>query len=88
MLGAATGRKGLAVGVSIAAAVAAYLVNSLAALVDALGPLQKVSPFYHYATGDALRRGLAPWHMLFLVAVAIAATAAGVLLFERRDVSA
>lgn len=88
MLGAATGRKGLAVGVSIAAAVVAYLVNSLASLVEALGPLQKISPFYHYATGDALRRGVAPWHMLFLVAVAIAATAVGVLLFERRDVTA
>ena len=69
MLGAATGRKGLAVGVAIAAAVAAYLVNSLATLVDVLVPLQKVSPFYHYATSDVLRHGVAPWHMLVLVAV-------------------
>jgi ABC-2 type transport system permease protein len=88
MLGAGTGRKGLAIGVSIAAAVAGYLVNSLAALVDALVPLQKTSPFYHYATSDLLRRGLAPWHMLFLVAIAVAATAVGVILFDRRDVSA
>lgn len=88
MLGAGTGRKGLAIGVSIAAAVTGYLVNSLAALVDALGPFQKASPFYHYATSDLLRRGLAPWHMLFLVAVAVAATAVGIMLFERRDVSA
>ena len=52
MLAGATGRKGLAVGVTVALAVAAYLVNSLAALVDALEPFQKVTPFYHYAASD------------------------------------
>lgn len=88
MLGAGTGRRGLAIGVSIASAVAAYLVNSLAALVDALVPLQKASPFYHYATSDALRHGLAPVHALFPVAIAVAATVVGVWLFERRDIAA
>ncbi len=66
----------------------AYLVNSLAALVDVLEPLQKLSPFYHYAVGDPLRRGLAPWHTLFLVAVGAAAAVVGVVLFGRRDVAA
>jgi ABC-2 type transport system permease protein len=88
MLGAGTGRKSLAIGVAIAAAVAAYLVNSLAALVDALEPFQKVSPFYHYTASDPLRQGLDPWHALFLVAVGAVAAAVGVFLFERRDVSA
>lgn len=88
MLGAGTGRKALAIGVAIAAAVAAYLVNSLAALVDALVPLQKASPFYHYAVTDPLRHGLALDHMLFLVAVTVAAAAVGIVLFERRDVAA
>jgi ABC-2 type transport system permease protein len=88
MLAAATGRKSLAVGVTVALAVGAYLVNSLAALVDVLDPLQKISPFYHYAAGDPLHRGLDPWHTLFLVAVGAAAAAAGVVLFGRRDVAA
>jgi ABC-2 type transport system permease protein len=87
MLGAATGRKGLAIGVSVALAVAAYLVNSLAALVEALEPFQKASPFYHYAAGDPLHDGLHPWHTLFLVAVAVAAAVAGVAGFRRRDVA-
>jgi ABC-2 type transport system permease protein len=86
MLAAATGRKTLAVGVTVALAVAAYLVNTLASLVDALGPFQKVSPFYHYAAADPLRRGLDPWHTLFLLAVGGAAAALGVVLFARRDV--
>jgi ABC-2 type transport system permease protein len=87
MLGAGTGRKGLAIGGAVALAVAAYLVNSLAALVDVLEPFQKASPFYHYAASDPLHQGLDPWHTLFLVAVAAAAAAAGVILFGRRDVA-
>lgn len=87
MLGAGTGRKGIAIGVTIAAAVAAYLVNSLAGLVDALKVPQKLSPFYHYATGDPLRHGLDLPHSLLLLAAAAAAAAVGIVLFDRRDVS-
>lgn len=87
MIGAGTGHRPFAIGAAIAAAVAAYLVNSLAALVDVLEPLQKVSPFYHYAASDPLRSGLDPWHALSLVAVAVAATAIGIVLFDRRDVT-
>ncbi len=85
LVGAATGRKGLAIGVSAAAAVAAYLVNALAVLVSALEPLQKMSPFYHYAVGDPLRQGVAPSHLLFLVAVAAVAAVVGIVAFDRRD---
>ena len=58
LLGAATGRRTLAIGVTAAAAVAAYLVNGLAPLVHALKVPQKLSPFYHYAAGDPLRNGV------------------------------
>jgi ABC-2 type transport system permease protein len=86
MFAAGTGRKALAIGATVALAVAGYLVNSLASLVDALEPFQKISPFYHYAAGDPLRRGLDPWHTLFLLAVGAAAVVIGVVLFARRDV--
>lgn len=88
LVGAATGRKALAVGLAAAAAVASYLVNALAALVDELEPLQKMSPFYHYAIGDPLRQGVAPTHLVFLIAVAAVAAAVGVVLFDRRDLHA
>ena len=87
MLAAGTGRKTLAVGLTVALAVSAYLVNSLAALVDALEPFRTLSPFYHYVAGDPLRQGLDPWHTLFLVALGLVAAVAGVLLFARRDVA-
>ncbi len=85
LVGSATGRKGLAIGLAAAAAVASYLVNALAALVSALEPLQKVSPFYHYGISDPLRHGIAPTHLLFLIAVAMVAATVGIGLFDRRD---
>ncbi|MGZ8687334.1 MAG: hypothetical protein ACXWZP_02780 [Gaiellaceae bacterium] len=87
MIGAAAPHRVLAIGVATAGAVAAYLVNGLAALVEALEAPQKASPFYDYAVGDPLRQGLARDHRLFLVAIAAAATTVGVLAFERRDIA-
>lgn len=86
VLGAATGRRALSIGVTAAAAVAAYLVNALAALVSELDRLQRTSPFYHYAVGDPLREGIAPGHVAILVAITVVAAVAGIILFERRDV--
>jgi ABC-2 type transport system permease protein len=86
LVGAATGRRTLAIGLATAGAVAAYLVNSLATLVHGLRPLQRVSPFYHYTVGDPLRHGIAVGHLLLLCSVAIAAAGLGLLAFARRDV--
>ena len=86
-LGAATGRRGLAIGVSAAAAVAAYLVNTLAPLVNAIGHLRRASPFYHYSAGDPLRHGLEAGSVLFLFAVVIVASAIAVVAFDRRSLA-
>jgi len=74
-------------GITAAAAVAAYLVNSLAPLVDLLDPVQKLSPFYHYAAQNPLRDGLDPLHLLVLLAIAAVAAAGSVLVFRLRDLS-
>ena len=87
LLGAATGRRTVAIGVTAALAVASYLVNGLAPLVHALQVPQKLSPFYHYAAGDPLRQGLSPAHLGALVAVAVGATALAPYFFSRRDVA-
>jgi ABC-2 type transport system permease protein len=88
MLGAATGRRGVASGLTAAGAVAAYLVNSLATLVDFIGPVRGASPFYHYAASDPLRHGLALDHAAFLVALALAAGVLSTVAFGRRDLAA
>jgi ABC-2 type transport system permease protein len=63
-------------------------VNSLAALVRALEPIQKVSPFYHYAAADPLRQGLGAGHVAFLVVLAAVTSVLAVVVFERRDLAA
>jgi ABC-2 type transport system permease protein len=86
-LGAALGHRGAAIGIAAAAAVAAYLLSSLAELVGFLKPLRVASPFYHYASNDALRAGLAVEHIGFLLLLAAAAVAAALSAFERRDLT-
>ena len=57
-IGAGTGRLGLSRAVPVFVAVVAYVVNGLGGLVDWLAPLQKLSPFYQYASHDPLRNGV------------------------------
>ena len=87
LIGAATGKRTVAIGLTAAAAVAAYLVNGLAPLVHALEVPQKLSPFYHYAVSDPLRHGLSLTHIGILVAIAVVATGLAPYSFSRRDVA-
>ena len=86
-VGAALGRRAAAIGIASAAAVAAYLLSSLAELVGFLKPLRIASPFYHYTANDALRAGLALDHVSFLLVLAAVAAAAAIVAFERRDLT-
>lgn len=84
-VGAATGRRGLAAGTAVAAALAAHLLNGFGSFVSALEPLRPWSPFYWYAgPSHPLARSLG-WHHGALLAVAVVLVAAAVPLFERRD---
>lgn len=76
LAGAVLGRRGPAVGVTAALAVAAYLVNSLAGLVTALEPLRPLTPFFHYEDPDPLRTGFAWGHLAVLAAIALVAAGA------------
>ena len=87
LVGCLSGRRAQALAVPAVAAVAAYLVNALGAIVSWLEPAQKASPFYHYVAGDPLRHGIAPSHSgLLLLAVAVLAGLAP-LAFTRRDLT-
>jgi ABC-2 type transport system permease protein len=87
LVGCATGRRGLAIAITSAAAVAAYLLNSLAPLVDLPDPVQKVSPFYYYVGDNPLRSGLDPLHVLVLLGIAAVGAAAAVVAVRRRDLT-
>jgi ABC-2 type transport system permease protein len=87
-VGAASGHRGVAIGIAAAGAVGGYLVSSLATLVDVLEPARKASPFYHYAASDPLRHGLGVAHVGFLLAVVLTASFLAAAAFERRDLTA
>ena len=85
LTGAATGRRGPAIGVPAALAVAAYLLMALAPLADWLKPWRVLSPFYYYASYDRLVDGM-DWGAAGVLALVTAVLAgAAVLAFERRD---
>ena len=86
-VGAATGKRSLALAVGGGAAAAAYLVNALASLVGALSPLRQASPFYQYSAVDPLRHGLTFAHATPLAVTALLLVAAAVVAFDRRDLS-
>jgi beta-exotoxin I transport system permease protein len=85
LLGCATGRRGASIGVAAAAAVGAYVLNSLAPLAHVLAGGRKLSPFYYYAAHNPLRVGLEPLHLLVLVAAAAVLSAAAVAGMRGRD---
>jgi ABC-2 type transport system permease protein len=86
LIGGATGRTGLAIGVSAAAGVFGYLLQTLAPLVDWLQPFQILSPFYYYIDDSAMRNGMNLGHAMVLVVLAAILILAAATAFERRDV--
>ena len=87
LVGAATGSRALAIGVAASLVIAAYLVYGLGNLVDALEPVQALTPWDWYAGGDQLRNGLDWRGTVLLLASVVLLTGAAIPLFERRDLS-
>lgn len=86
-VGAATGRRGLAIAVSSALAVAGYLLYAAGALVEAVGPWQPLSPFHQALEGGPLGAGL-PLAYGWLVLGAVLVLIAALPVFHRRDIAA
>ncbi|MEW6058702.1 MAG: ABC transporter permease subunit [Actinomycetota bacterium] len=86
-VGCATGRRGLAIGVTSAIAGISYLVDILVPAVESLAWLQNLSLFHYYADSEPITNGLDPIHALVLLAIAAVAFALALLGFERRDLA-
>lgn len=84
-IGAATGRRALALGIGAAVAVAGFMA-------DALGPvvgwdwLSAISPFTWYLGNEPLANGFDGWGLAKLGVVPIVALAVAIVMFPRRDV--
>jgi ABC-2 type transport system permease protein len=86
-VGAATGRRMVAVAVTVVVAVAGYFGNNLAPQVAGLHWAQKVSPFHWYLAGEPLRHGLQLGWCALLLGITAVLTMAAAAAFNRRDVA-
>ena len=84
-IGAITGKRGLCVGVSAGTAVATYVINTLATIVDFLEPAKWLSPFYYHGGNTPILNGLDPLHVLLLLVVIAVPAIAGYVAYQRRD---
>ncbi len=87
-IGAATGRRALAVGVTAGIAGGTYLLDLLVPAVSSIEFLQLLSPFHYYLGAEPMMRGLDVTGSLVLAGIAIVAFGVALVLFERRDLAA
>jgi ABC-2 type transport system permease protein len=86
LIGAWSGRRAAALGVSIGLAIGGYLLFSLAPLADTLERTLPFNPFQWSIGSDALMDGWNADYLLRLSAVSLVLLAAAVLAFRRRDI--
>ena len=84
-ISAALGRRGHAGGLAGCAAVAAFIIYSLAPVVPSLDRWQKLSPFYWYQGSDPLSNGFDLGHLAVLAALSVVLAVAAAWFFDRRD---
>ena len=86
-VGAATGRRGTALGAGAGLAAASYLVSSLASAISGIRPARYLSLLYWSAGNDQISRGVSAVDFAVLLAVGLAALVAAVVVFRRADLS-
>ncbi|BCJ75121.1 ABC transporter permease [Catellatospora sp. IY07-71] len=85
-VGAATGRRGLAMAVGGGLAVATYALRGLSGIIEGGDWLKWLSPFHYFIGTDPLHTGWHPGHLLILAAVGAVTAVAGIVMFDRRDI--
>lgn len=85
-IGAATGRRSMALGVSLAIAIAAFVVYSLAPLVELMNDLNRFNPMQWTTGARSLQRGVDVGYVFLSLLTASFFSVAGALLFDRRDI--
>jgi ABC-2 type transport system permease protein len=84
-MGAATGSRAMAIGVSSGAAVVFYVLWGLAPLISALEFTNSFNPWYWVMAGDPIIHGIQGGNLLLLAGVTGAFVAAAVWGMRRRD---
>jgi ABC-2 type transport system permease protein len=85
LVGAASGRRTLSIGLAFGAAILSYFVYSFSELVDALKPVRPLSPFTYYIGDSPLVNGLLPRNVAILAAATVIFLVLALIAFSRRD---
>lgn len=85
-IGAATGRRGTCLGVSSGAALVAFLIHTLAPMVDWLESFHPLTPFYYNAESQPLVNGLHWGHAGVLIGLSGLFVLIALIAFRRRDI--
>ena len=83
-VGAATGRRGIALGTAAGAAVVAFVFNAIGPTIEA-GWMTAVSPFAWYLEGRPLIDGFDVQGLVLLAVIPVVFTLLAVVRFDRRD---
>ena len=86
LAGAVTGRKGVAIGTTIALGLAAFISYSLASLVDVFENINPANPFEWALGFNPLVNGLDVGYSSRLLLLSLLLFAGAVLVFRRRDI--
>ncbi len=87
-IGAATGRRGLAIGVTAGIAAGTWLLDLLVPAIESISWLQHLSPFHYYLSAEPMMNGIDVLGSVVLAAIGAVAFGAALWLFERRDLAA
>ncbi len=85
VVGAASGSRGVAIGVATAVAAASYLVSSLAPVVDWIRPARFASLFYWSVGNNQLTAGLSVDEVAVLAVFGVVLTGLAMRAFDRLD---
>jgi len=88
LVGAATGRRGIALGVAFTLAIAGFLLYSLSPMVEGFENINPVNPFQWAVGGDPLNNGIDIGYALRLALLSAVLFAGSLVAFRRRDIRA
>ncbi len=84
-IGAATGRRGNAAGLTTGVLVAGWLFNAIQQLAAVLEWTRFISLFWYYNGNNILLNGIVGWQALALAGVGAVSIAVGAYVFQQRD---
>lgn len=86
-LGAATGSRGITLGIASGYAVVSYILWGLAPLISGLSSLERLSPFFWALAGDPILHGVQLGNAVLMLVVGLGFIALGIWRFDRRDIA-